>query len=331
MPRSEPPRIALVGCGNLSSRAYLPTLASAHRAGRCRFVALCDLRAPLLAQRARQYRVRQTYTDIEDLLERETLDGILLVVPVPVTPVLAAKTLRRGLPTYLEKPPGRTAAECRSLIRVAARGDVPNQVAFNRRYAPPLRLLRDRMLRFGPIHSASAVMYRHRRLEPSFIVSTAIHTLDALRFLAGDIARAKARRTRLPDGGADSFIIDIDYASGGFGTLEILPDTGVSAERYTVHGAETTGLAQIAGPGSCVDFPGTAQLYHRRKPVPLPNPFGRKRRVSVPEAAGFRDEILAFLDCLRTGRTPTPTLAESLQSLQAVEAIHAGRTYRRRP
>jgi len=330
MPTSEPPRIALVGCGNLSSRAYLPTLRRAHRAGRCRFVALCDTDARLLADRAREFGVKRTYPDVEALLDAETLDGIFLVLPVSVTPTVAALTLRAGVPTYLEKPPGRTAAECRSLIRIAAKDEVPNQVAFNRRYAPPLALLRERMQRYGGIHSASAVMFRHRRLEPSFIVSTAIHTLDALRFLAGDIKHATARRTRLPDADADSFIIDIDYASGGFGTQEILPDTGVQIERYVVHGRRATGFARIPGPGNCIDKPGDVAIYHDRKPVRLPNPFGRRRPISQPEACGFRAEILAFLDCLRTGRTPAPSLAESLQSLQVLEAISKNRPYRLR-
>ena len=177
------------------------------------------------------------------------------------------------------------------------------------------------------IHSASAVMYRYRRLEPTFIVSTAIHTLDALRFLAGDIARAKARRTRLPDGDADSFIIDIDYTSGGFGTLEILPDTGVSAERYVAHGPRTTGFAQVPGPRNCIDDPGACQLYHNGSAVRLPNPFGRLKEVPTPIACGFHAEILAFLDCLRTGRTPSPSLAESLQSLEVLEAISRDRGY----
>ena len=114
------------------------------------------------------------------------------------------------------------------------------------------------------------------------------------------------------------------------GTLEILPDTGVRMERYVAHGADCTGLAQVAGPGSCVDSPGAVQVYRRGKAVAVPAPFGRRRKVSAAEACGFKDEILAFLECLRTGRRPTPSLEESLQSMQVAEAVAAGRTYRRR-
>jgi predicted dehydrogenase len=326
--KSDAPRVALVGCGALSTRAYLPTLRAAHRAGQCRFVALCDLDAERLTARAREFGVRQTYTDVQALVESETLDGIFVVVSVDATAAVAGMTLRRGLTTYLEKPPGRNAAECRQLIRAAEEGGgVPHQVAFNRRYAPPLSLLREEMLKFGPIHSASGVMFRVKRLEPSFITGTAIHSLDGLRFLAGDVVRVSARRKRLPGYETESYILDIEYASGGFGTLEVLPDVGVSVERYAAHGLSTTGFAQIQGPGSCLDQPGAAQLYHRGRPVPLPNPFGRPHKVSLPEACGFRAEILAFLDCLRTGRPPWPTLADSLQSLEVCETIGKGKTF----
>ena len=330
MPKRRPPRVALVGCGDLSTRAYMPTLRWAHRYGRCRWAALCDLNADLVAERAAQFKVPRTYTDVAELVEAETLDGIFVVVSVGATARVAGLTLKRGLPTYLEKPPGRTAKECEALIRAAASSGAPNQVAFNRRYTPPIRLLRDRMQRYGGIHSASAVMYRYRRLEPTFIVSTAIHALDALRFLAGDITRAQARRTRLPDGDADSFIIDIDYATGGFGTLDVLPDVGVRAERYTAHGPRTTGFAQVPGPRNCIDDPGACQLYHAGKPVRLPNPFGRRRDVPTPIACGFHAEILAFLTCLTTDATPAPSLAESLQSLEVLEVISKNRTYRLR-
>lgn len=324
------PRVALVGCGNLATRYYLPTLRAAHRQGRCRFEALCDVNAAVLDDRAQRFAVPRTYTDVAALLEGETLDGVLVVVPVDVTASVARLALSHGVPTYVEKPPGRTAAECRGLIRAAERGAAPNQVAFNRRYAPPLRLMRERMLRLGPIHSASAVMFRHARLEDEFIWSTGIHALDALRFLAGDVAQAQARRARLPGGRADGFIVDIWYVSGGMGTLEVMPDAGVSAERYVAHGPEATGFARVAGPGSCIDRPGGYEVYYRGQRVQTTDPFGGRRRVPVAEAAGFKGEILAFLDGLRSGRAPSPSLAESLPSLQVVEALSTGRSYRLR-
>jgi len=62
----------------------------------------------------------------------------------------------------------------------------------------------------------------------------------------------------------------------------------------------------------------------------LEKPSGRtlkECKALAPIPCGFHAEILAFLDCLRTGRTPTPSLTESLQVL---EAISKSRPYRLR-
>ena len=92
-------------------------------------------------------------------------------------------------------------AEVDRLIAAAERGGrtVPHQVAFNRRFAPLVRELRRRIEEAGPLQHLHYEMTRVERRDPDFS-TTAIHGLDAVRYLAGcDYAEARFRYRELPE------------------------------------------------------------------------------------------------------------------------------------
>jgi myo-inositol 2-dehydrogenase / D-chiro-inositol 1-dehydrogenase len=316
-------KLCAIGCGAHAESSHGP--AQARYAARHAGVVLAGC-SDLDAGRAERYRERfgfaRSYADAWSMLAAERPDAVVLAVPEQATCAVACRVLELGYPLLLEKPPGRTLPE---LDRIAAAADgagrpVPHQVAFNRRYAPLVRAARGRIDAAGtPVTHLHYEMTRVDRRDPDFS-TTAIHGIDAVRFLAGaDYASVRfsyREHAALGPGVADVFM-DAVMTSGATAHLAFCPVAGVVVERATVHAHGHSLFLQVPM-WSGVDSPG--HLRHFQD--------GRLReQVSGAEGdepfvlGGFYGELEAFLDDLAAGRVPSPGLREARQSVAVAERI----------
>jgi predicted dehydrogenase len=81
--------------------------------------ALCDRDEGLRERYARRYPNARMYSDFEELLGDESLDGIVIATPVPTHYQLARSTLRAGKHALVEKPPAMRADEMAELVALA--------------------------------------------------------------------------------------------------------------------------------------------------------------------------------------------------------------------
>jgi len=318
-------RLCQVGCGEHARVAHGPSqVRRARERGDLVLAGCCDVDAARAEAFRRDFGYARAFTDPAAMLDAERPDAVVVVVPVGRTVEVGSLVLERGLPLLLEKPPGETVAEVDRLIAVAERGGraVPHQVAFNRRFAPLVRELRRRIEEAGPLQHLHYEMTRVERRDPDFS-TTAIHGLDAVRYLAGcDYAEARFRYRELPalGPGVANILVDARMASGATAHLAFCPVAGVLVERASAH-AHDHSLFLHVPMWSGVDSPG--RLWH----------FAGGKRVddlggdvvgdgtALFELGGFYRETAAFLDALEAGRTPSPSLRESRQSVEIAERI----------
>jgi predicted dehydrogenase len=321
-------KLCMIGCGEHAASSHGP--AQALYAGRHPGVVLAGC-ADLDPDRAARHRERfgfaRSYSDAWAMLEAEHPDAVVLVVPDVATCELATRVLEQGYPLLLEKPPGRTPAELDRMAAAADKGGhggrpVPHQVAFNRRFAPLVREARDRVASLraaAPLQHVHYEMTRVDRRDPDFS-TTAIHGIDAVRFLAGsDYARVRftyAEHPEIAPGVADIFL-DAVMESGATAHLAFCPTAGVVVERATIHARGHTLLLQIPMWGG-FDSPG--HLWHFEGGGLKADSSGSPG--AEPYAlGGFYAEYEAFLGDLAAGRTPSPSLRECLQSVAVAERI----------
>ena len=322
-------RVCQIGCGEHARVAHGPSQArlARERAGLV-LAGCCDLDARRAESFRRDFGYARGHGDPAAMLEAEKPDAVVVVVPVARTVAVGSLVLEQGIPLLLEKPPGETTAEVDRLVAASERSGrpVPHQVAFNRRYAPLVRELRRRIEAAHPLSHLHYEMARVERRDPDFS-TTAIHGLDAVRYLAGcDYAHARFRYRELDElgRGVANILVDAVMASGATAQLAFTPVSGVLVERAAAHAHGHSLYLQVPIWGG-VDSPGRLLHYEGGR---LAEDVAGDRcgdGTGLFELGGFYRETAAFLDALAEGRSPSPGLRESRQSVEIAECIRARR------
>lgn len=314
-------RAGIIGAGYFAEAVHLPALS---RNGDIEMAAICRRSEAPLKVTAAKYGIPKTYTDYREMIAKEKLDVVYVLVSVDQTLEVASATMEAGIPTLLEKPPGKNSKEARKLCEVADRTGTLNIVAFNRRHAPMLRrskaLLGDRKIR-----TASARMLRYHRYEPEFSMGTGVHAMDALRFLAGDVDEVYSTRKQASDGkGGTNQVTVLHYASGALGQLTIETVCGVSHEDYEVH-AEDVSVFITMPQGGFSDAVGSFEFW-QGPTYPLKS-FNR----DIPEPYrgpgmmdGIFDEDADLVRHLRAGTRSPNDVHDGLKTMLLAEAIEKG-------
>jgi myo-inositol 2-dehydrogenase/D-chiro-inositol 1-dehydrogenase len=292
-------KLVVVGAGSHSQGNHLPALAryAAQHPGEVELGALCDLRRAHAEAMAAQYGLARVYVDVDEMLRAERPDGCIAVTPIPVTAQVAAQVIRAGVPLLMEKPPGATLDEARGIVDLAEQSGARVMVSMNRRFDPALRAALD--------------WWRVNRDEPEFIYGTAIHPVDAMREIAGDIADYTVNVR--PVDGVSWFAVRLVFESGAIGTLEVLPTAGSMAESYEIFGPGIRALVRAGGPDS-----GEVRCWERGQ-LEIDDEPAKEMPDFVRN--GAYGEIEEFVAALEQGRMPYPSPAQVLQSVQVCYQI----------
>jgi myo-inositol 2-dehydrogenase/D-chiro-inositol 1-dehydrogenase len=185
---AAPFRLGLIGAGRMG-RTHLRGLAGSQRVAVTAIAEVSEaVRRTVPATGA------PVYQGIADMLDSETLDGVLIVVPTDRHLQVITEVAARGLPILCEKPCGLTVAQTKAAVAAAERAGVPFQVAYWRRYVPPLRALRDQIAagELGTVHLVACYQWDDRPPTEEFrahsggiLIDMGVHEFDEMRWLTG--------------------------------------------------------------------------------------------------------------------------------------------------
>ena len=308
-------RLGLIGCGEHSESGHALPLARyrARHPAEIELSAVCDLKAERAQSFCRKYGFGSAYSDVDEMFAQQKLDGCIAVVPVEKISQVGIKLLRMGIPCVVEKPLGASLAEVRALLEAARATRTSNMVSVNRRFMAFLNRAIDWTRTAGSLRDVRCTLTRHARSEPEFLWTTAVHAVDALRHIAGDVAEANIRTLRPVGESAHWYAIDLGFKSGVPGRIDVLPTAGVLEETYELMGE---GFRAI-----------------------LTCPFGpqrgwrcfRENRLAVEETAsanmpeevlnGCYDEAAEFIRALTHREHPRPTIEDVFPSVELCLAL----------
>ena len=305
-------RIALAGCGEHSRASHAAPLArfAATHPNEITLVAACDLNRERAVELCRSFGFARAYEDLDEMLEVEKPDACVAIMPVEKIGEVGIKLLERRVPCVIEKPLGTSLPEIEQLSGVARKTQTPHMVSVNRRFMPYLNQARSWMQQHGPLRYVRASQVRHQRSEPNFIWSTAIHAIDALRYVAGEVEMFDVTVLR---GEAAWYVISLKFESGKTGQVEILPTAGMVEESYELFG-EGCRARVMAGSGTqrsleCWEDGERVIVSHAKEEEPedLRN--------------GAYQEVEEFVRALQSGSRPQPTIDDILPSARISFAI----------
>jgi predicted dehydrogenase len=303
-------RLGLVGCGEHSEGGHAVPLAryKAEHPGEIELAAACDPRLERAQFFCANYGFQNAYSDMNAMLAQHQLDACIAVVPVEKIPQVGIQLLERRMPCSVEKPLGASLSDVQRLYDSARATGTPNMVSVNRRFMPFMNRALDWARQAGPLRYVRCTFTRHARGEPEFLWGTAVHAVDALRYIAGEIADASIRTLKPEAGAADWCAIDLDFVSGVSGRIDVLPTSGLREETYELIGE---GFRAVV---TCPFGPRRGFRCFQENQVVLEE--YESEQTSEDVVNGFYDEAVAFIRALTLKHSLRPSIEDVFPSVQ---------------
>lgn len=170
-------RIGVVGIGWWATFNHIPTIQN-HPNGE--IVAICDLDAERLKIAGDKFGISARYTDLDEMLAKENLDGVMISTPHVAHTGPAIAALQAGCHVLVEKPMATTAADGRAIAAAALKAGrevlVPTGMNFTDFTAKAAQMVRDG--RIGTVRHAVCQM--GSALEDLFAGEPMVETADHL-------------------------------------------------------------------------------------------------------------------------------------------------------
>jgi predicted dehydrogenase len=229
-PFSPGAQVGFLGAGSFARRQLIP-LAKGHGLQLERVATASGLSAMSAAE---QFGFRRGACSVEELLEDETVAGVVVATRHGLHGPLTLAALRAGKAVLVEKPLCLTESELAEIRTELEHGDAPPlMVGFNRRFAPLAAGLRDHLARSdGPTNvvvrvNAGPLPADHWLNDPTAgggrLLGEGCHFLDLIVDLIGTepeaVVAQALHRSDEPLQSAQDFSVSIRFADGSLGTL----------------------------------------------------------------------------------------------------------------
>lgn len=324
-------RIGIIG-GGFMGRRHADTI---RRVPGTRLAAVAD---PYSSALADEYGV-PSFSTHEALLDHG-VDAVIIANPNSAHVATALDAHAAGVPALIEKPLAVSMEDLEPLLRAAESGS-PLLVGHHRRHHPAIATA-ERLISSGALGELVTVngMWATRKADAYFepewrrqpgagvVLINAVHDLDLLRVLCGEIvgvhARTSSKRRGLPV--PDTAAIDFETASGALGTY-LCSDSAVSPWSWDFGTQDETAFPYnpasscyfIAGTEGALTMP---QLFlHRYDGAGDWNHALTMDQPAVDSGDSYTRQLEHFARVVRAEEAPRVTVADAGRTLALLDAV----------
>ncbi len=300
-------KIGIIGLGrmgNIHLRNYLSL--------GCKVVALADLKD--ISKIGKEVGCN-TFEDYKDLLE-EDLDAVSVCTPTTTHFEVAKDCLEAGKHVLVEKPITNSIEKARKLVKIAKRNDRKLMVGHVERYNPVVMKCKE-IMKENEIQSMFARrvgLSPPRFIDSGVILDLAIHDIDVMRFLVGEVRDVKSI---ISDGKYenDAFVL-LKFENGVNGCIQVNWLTPYKERTLTLTGV--SGVYNVNYMSQEIEFLRTTIkekyknfnqfLKELESYETIKIPIERKEPIFI--------ELQEFINCIKEDREPLTSGKEGLKNLE---------------
>jgi predicted dehydrogenase len=296
-------------------------------------VAVVNHRPESMAAFAAEFGIPRQYANVAGLLQAGQVDALVVSTPNYLHAPESIAALNAGVHVMVEKPMAMNAAEAEAMLVAGQSSGALLMVAHCWRFEPEVLWLKEQVEagRLGKIIRTKGYGV-HTNWGPGgwfsqqkfagggALADMGIHALDTARFLLGDpqpvSVYAKIGTHYKEFDVDDTGVIWVNWANGVTTYIESgwwQPHMDGPEASTQLYG--TSGFGQL--------FPTRLLLAQlpQREPLTIDPGFPPLREVHCPQSM-YDTQLAYFLDCIRTGRQPTPGGVEGLLNMRLVDAAY---------
>jgi predicted dehydrogenase len=352
-------RLGVVGTSGWAELLYLSTLRGYPDAD---VVALCGRNGERLSKLADSLGIANTHSDYRDMLARDDLDAVAVVVPDDLHKEITLAAIGRGLHVLCEKPLANSASDARQMLDAAVAADVTHMVLFTWRWQPHFQYVKSLVDggTFGRIYRTQLSFitnFAHDgryqwRLDPQrangVLGDLGSHMFDLARWLSGseivsvsaDLGTAVSRsHIAGHDGGRsnnDFAHVAFHYASGAHGVVDVT-NVSYDGDRVVQH------ILRIEAENASLELEHVLFGTGAELRIRLFRPGGETVAIEVPpeyygstnpaDALGIYNVapvgVRGFISAIRNGAKISPNFEDGWRAQQLVDAALTSNARRR--
>jgi len=346
-------RLGLIGAsvsGTWSSRSHLPALRPSPD---MELTAVCTTKAASAEAARLAYGARLAFDDYNKMIASPDIDAVAVVVRVPSHYGPTKAALESNKHVYCEWPLGRTTAEAVELTELAKANKRVTAIGLQARVNPAMMYMKELVeagyvgeimaVRVGLMREGVLTRPSHRTwqrdadLGANTLTIANGHTLDAMRFVVGDIARLSAvvttqakqwldtgTNTWVDVTSPDNILVSGHLANGAVISSHVsnIPYAG-SGYRMEIYGRDGTLVASGEdSPQLSVVVLHGAKAGNTLSPLPVPERF----TIAAPgtpadEAFNVGQMYTVFSRAINGGATGQPTFETAVELHRLIDAI----------
>lgn len=218
-------RLGIIGFGGVALSKHIPAIARLRAIWEpIELAAVCS-RNKLSGMRANDIYGANWYSDVDDMLNNEALDGVIICSPDALHYKHAIKCLERRIHVLVEKPLTDSLQDAKALCEKAKENRCVLMTVSNKRFSPPY--FRAKSFLEEKIIDKPSMFVTKFNLGYDYVdilEGGTIHVLDLMRYFMGDVKQLSAvsskmyqfNKTHYP---FDNGIAMVTFESGAIGTV----------------------------------------------------------------------------------------------------------------
>lgn len=273
----------------------------------------------------------KAYDNAQLMLQQEICDGVVVVAqPVDQT-ALVLECIGAGKNVYVDKPLGWNAAEAATVAEAAEQAGVVVMVGFMKRYAPVYMKLKE-IIDSGSLGEVRSFQMKFAvdstpfcKDEEQFMKLAAIHMVDLMRYLFGEVIRVTG--TTVKDGEHINQSISLVFENNVVGSAYFTGMSAWSRESESVLVTFDNGFASA-------EEINTLTVHQSRSSASLPwKSLEEQDTIYTPSGSpmsgayrdlylrGFVGEMVHFIACCQNQTVPHSSAKDNIATMALCDTI----------